>query len=126
MDNSIRVYDRLWAGEKERSRLLEGFELYLDSGVKDLDIEYMGHLQNKGDTAWIRRVLRDLRQGWPPGGFCDPPDRGAAAGRYDVFYQAVLDGTGETAVCANGEFCGTRGESRGCLAMKIWIRQKPV
>jgi len=125
IDNSIRLYDQIWAGEKDRSRLLEGFAFTLATGVKDLDIEYMGHLQDKGDTVWGSGTCGTYCKGGRLEGFAFRLT-GAAAECYDVFYQALLEGCGETAVCANGDFCGTRGESRGCLAIKTWIRQKPV
>ncbi len=110
-----------WAGTRGQAKRLEGFSLRA-SGVR---VEYMCHLQNRGDTQWMRE-----------GNFCGTRGqslrlegfairlRGPNADRYDVYYQCHLEGRGDTGPVRNGAFCGTRGQSRRLEAMNVWVTPK--
>jgi hypothetical protein len=114
-----------WAGTKGQSRRLEGFSLNLDSPNNQLRVEYMCHLQDRGDIGWLVE-----------GSFCGTKGEsrrleglairlvGPQAGRFSIRYQCHLEGRGDTAVMSDGAFCGTRGESRRLEALQVWIVRK--
>jgi hypothetical protein len=49
---------------------------------------------------------------------------GHEANEYNVYYSAHLEGSGDTAEFKNGDFCGTRGESRRVEA--IFVRLEKI
>jgi hypothetical protein len=107
-----------WAGLRGGGRRIEGFSLR----VSGLRIEYMCHLQDLGDTAFM-----------PEGSFCGTRGqsrrmegfairlRGAHANQYDIYYECYAEGIGEIGPMRNGAFCGTRGQSRRLEAMNVWV-----
>jgi hypothetical protein len=114
-----------WSGTKGQARRLEAFEIGITPKVDGLSLQYMAHLEGKGDTAWLdtpklcgtRGEKRRLE------GFAIRLT-GANAGKYDVHYQAHLQGKGDTAESVNGAYCGTRGEKRRLEAIKVWVTAK--
>lgn len=42
---------------------------------------------------------------------------------YRVRYKARLAGLGDTAVCEDGQYCGTRGQNRAVEGATIWIEK---
>jgi hypothetical protein len=114
-----------FAGTRGESRRLEGFSLQITDSIPGLGIEYMAHLQDKGDTAWTsggqfvgtRGESRRLE------GFAIRLT-GSAAANYTVNYFCHVQDVGDTPVRSNGQFCGTRGESRRVEGMQVWIQKK--
>lgn len=114
-----------WAGTKGQSRRLEGFQLDFVPKMPNLKFEYMGHLQDLGDTEWTS-----------DGTFCGTRGqsrrlegfavrlKGPLAEWYDVYYQAHLQDLGDTGTFQNGQFCGTRGQSRRLEAIHVWVVAK--
>lgn len=119
------LYDGAWAGTKGQSRRLEGFSVQITPGVEGLGLQYMAHLQDTADTAWVNE-----------GEFCGTRGQsrrlegfafrltGPEAGNFDIFYQGHLQDSADTGVFSNGAFCGTRGQARRCEAIKVWIVAK--
>lgn len=113
-----------WVGTKGQSRRLEGFSGAL-SGVDGVSVEYMAHLQDKGDTSWTTQ-----------GNFCGTRGEsrrvegvafrltGSNASKYDITYSCHLQDIGDMAVKKNGDFCGTRGQSRRLEAFQVWITRR--
>ena len=111
-----------WAGTKGRALRLEGFSLTIDPIIDGLSLIYMCHIEDVGDTQWLKE-----------GDFCGTRGQskrvegiaieltGAEAENYDVIYQVHLQDMGDVAECSNGQFCGTRGESRRIEALRVTI-----
>ena len=119
------ISDHEWAGTKGQSRRLEGFSLNLDSPDDQLRVEYMCHLEGRGDIGWLAE-----------GSFCGTRGEsrrveglairlaGPQAKHFSIRYQCHLEGLGDTAVMSDGAFCGTRGGSRRLEALQVWIVRK--
>jgi hypothetical protein len=117
--------DSNWAGTKGQSLRLEGFAVDFAPAVPGLGLEYMCHLQGRGDTGWMAG-----------GSFCGTRGEsrrleglairltGPAAGQRDIYYACHLQNIGDTGFAMNGDFCGTRGESRRLEAMIVWVLPK--
>jgi hypothetical protein len=43
---------------------------------------------------------------------------------YSVSYMAHLEDTGDTKVFRDGDYCGTRGESRRVEGITVWVEKK--
>ena len=74
----------------------------------DLIVEYKGHIQNLGDTDWVQE--RTFMGTW-----------GRSLAKYQINYLARLGESEWTSICRNGEFCGTRGQSKPITGLRIWI-----
>ncbi|HLO47013.1 MAG TPA: hypothetical protein VK211_01095 [Kamptonema sp.] len=114
------------AGTTGQSRRLEGFQINLDSPIPGLSMEYMAHIQDIGDTPWVRegQYVGTKGQSRRMEGFAIRLT-GSQASKYDVFYQAHVEGIGNTARVGNGQFIGTRGQSRRVEAISVWVQPKP-
>ncbi|MEG4087957.1 hypothetical protein [Microcoleus sp. Pol12B4] len=114
------------AGTTGQSRRLEGFQINLDSPIPGLSMEYMAHIQDIGDTSWVRegQYVGTKGQSRRVEGFAIRLT-GSEASKYDVFYQAHVEGIGDTARVGNGQFSGTRGQSKRVEAISVWVQPKP-
>lgn len=102
------------------SNHIEGLAVTVAPAVPDLNVEYMAHIRNMGDTAWT-----------PGGSFCGTRGQalalegfairltGAAASAYSIQYECST-GTG-----GDGSFCGTRGMAKSITWLKVWIVKRP-
>ena len=115
----------VWAGTKGQSRRLEGFAFNFNSPIAGLGIEYMCHVQDSGDTAWMSG-----------GSFCGTRGQskriegialrltGPNANQYNVSYSCHLQDLGDRGPVMNGAFCGTRGQSRRLEAMLVNVTKR--
>ena len=113
------------AGTTGQSRRLEGFQINLDSPIPGLSMEYMAHVQDVGDTSWVRegQYVGAKGQSKRIEGFAIRLT-GSQASKYDVFYQAHVEGIGNTPRVGNGQFSGTRGQSKRVEAISVWVQPK--
>jgi len=113
------------AGTTGQSRRLEGFQINLDSPIPGLSMEYMAHVQDIGDTSWVRegQYVGTKGQSKRIEGFAIRLT-GSQASKYDVFYQAHVEGIGNTPRVGNGQFSGTRGQSKRVEAISVWVQPK--
>ena len=113
------------AGTTGQSRRLEGFQINLDSPIQGLSMEYMAHVQDIGDTSWVRegQYVGTKGQSRRIEGFAIRLT-GSEASKYDVFYQSHIEGIGDTARVGNGQFSGSCGQSRRVEAISVWVQPK--
>lgn len=113
-----------WAGTRGQAKRLEGFSIQLGPKAAGcgLSLEYMAHLQDLGDTPWVKEggFVGTRNQSKRLEGFAIKLT-GPNAANYEVFYQAHVQDLGGTPICKNGEFCGTKGQERRIEAIKVWI-----
>lgn len=114
-----------WAGTRGESKRLEGISLNIDSPDNQLRVEYMCHIEDRGDIGWLTE-----------GSFCGTKGEsrrlegvairlaGPQAKRYSIRYQCHIEGLGDTQVMSDGAFCGTRGEAKRLEALQVWIVRK--
>jgi protease YdgD len=114
-----------FAGTRGESRRLEGFSLAITDSTPNLELQYMAHLQNRGDTSWARegQFIGTRGESLRLEGFAIRLS-GAAATNYNVYYFCHVQGIGDTSVMSNGQFCGTRGGSRRIEGLQVWIKRK--
>jgi hypothetical protein len=49
---------------------------------------------------------------------------GSRAKEYNIHYFGHLANIGDTRPYSDGEFCGTRGESRACEGLRVWLTKR--
>lgn len=114
-----------FAGTRGQSRRLEGFQLSLDPKIPGVNLEYMAHLADMGDTTFIPegQFVGTRGQSRRLEGFAIRLT-GPNAPNFHVFYMAHLQSTGDTGVFSDGQFCGTRGQAQRVEGMRVWVRKK--
>ncbi|MBI0326732.1 hypothetical protein [Burkholderia plantarii] len=112
------------AGAPDKGLPLSGFQIRL-AATSGLSLQYMAHLSGKGDTGWVKDgEFIGSEDGRPSvEGFAIRLS-GDHCADYDVFYRAHDTRGSETAWCANGAFCGTRGQSRPLDAITVKLVRK--
>jgi tyrosinase len=120
----------VFAGTRGQALRLEGFQLNFDPPIPGLGMEYMGHIQEQGDTPW-----------YPGGQFVGTKGQarrlegfairltGPNANYYSVSYMAHIQEQGDTAWYQDGAFCGTRGQARrveGILVSVDLLEAPPI
>lgn len=102
---------------------IEGFEISYT--IPDVEIKYMAHLENKGDTAWISHgnFIGSRGQSRRLEGFAVKLE-GKGASAYDVKYYVQMHGIEASPIAKNGQFAGTRGQSRRVEGFAIWLEPK--
>jgi tyrosinase len=120
----------VFAGTRGQALRLEGFQLNFDPPIPGLGMEYMGHIQEQGDTPW-----------YPGGQFVGTKGQarrlegfairltGSNANYYSVSYMAHIQEQGDTAWYQDGAFCGTRGQARrveGILVSVDLLEAPPI
>lgn len=123
------VKDGAWAGTTGEGKRLEAFKVTPPDGV---ELEVTVHLQGIGD-----KVYKGIRKGESSGlgssdndpiigtvgesrrleGFSIRCTRNTTGKK--LYYQGHVQGIGNTAVCSEGEYCGTRGQSKRLEALRI-------
>jgi len=96
---------------------LEGFELHLNGLPGNL--EYMGHIQDFGDTPWCSagQFLGTRGQAKRLEGFAI---RFREPTPYNICYSTNAEGMGNVSG-RNGEFVGSRGASRKLHGLRVWL-----
>lgn len=125
------VKDGEWSGTKGEGLRLEAFKITPPPGV---ELEVTAHLQGIGDV-----VYKGIKKGVSSGlnsSENDPIIGSVGESRrmegfsikltknpnyYKVYYQGHCQGIGDTKTCSEGQFCGTRGESKRLEAIRIWF-----
>lgn len=117
--------DSTWVGTKGNSLRLEGFSISPKGTTPGLEIEYMCHLQDIGDTNWKKApdFCGTRGQGRRLEGFAIRVV-GPSASAYDVSYQCHIENEGDSQTYSNGQYCGTRGRSMRAEAMLITLTKK--
>jgi len=97
----------------------------INTTIKDLEIWYMGHIQEKGDTPWRKNgeYIGTRGQQRRLEGFSVKLN-GPAAQNYDVKYYARLHDLSLSPTMSNGMFVGTRGESKSMSGLAVWLESK--
>ena len=118
----VQYRDGEFAGTRGQSRRLEGFQINLDRGYGDLRVQYMGHLQDIGDTGWVSdgEFIGTRGQSRRLEGF-QIVLSGSMHQFYTVHYMAHLQDSGDTGWVSEGNFAGTRGQSRRVEGMCVEI-----
>lgn len=91
-----------------------------------LSLEYTGYIQGlgyiptwiqsgefmgtRGQSLCLEGIQVRLKGSWAP--------------LFRVCYQLYLAERGETDVCSDGQFCGTKGESRAAHALRVWVERR--
>jgi hypothetical protein len=128
----ITFRDNDFAGTIGQARRLEGFQLDFNPPRPDLGLRYMAHLQDIGDTPWVNggQFVGTRGQSRRLEGFAIELT-GPAAVNFNVRYMAHLEGVGDTPLGTsarpyfqNGEFCGTRGQSRRVEGIMVRVDPK--
>jgi hypothetical protein len=114
-----------YAGTKGQGRRLEAFQMAINPPVPGLDIQYMAHIAQVGDspTASNGQMVGEPGTNRQIEGFAIKL-AGPEAPKYDVFYNAHIQNKGDVPVCSNGQYCGTRGQSLRVEGIKVWVEPK--
>ncbi|MEA5416607.1 hypothetical protein [Synechococcus sp. BA-132 BA5] len=132
-----KYLDNEFAGTRDVTLPLDGLRIDLNPKFPGLGLRYFAHVSAFGDTKsvsdgnFVGKLSVDGQPRWMEGFSVELV--GALAGEYDVKYTGFLGkggpqvpdgGEGETSICSNGQFCGTRGEYRPMTTVRIWIDKK--
>lgn len=114
----------VFAGTKGQSKALELINFELKKG--NIGFEYMGHIQDVGDTAWAsftggKGSLGRFGKRMEGVAFRLTPE---FAAKYDIYYRGHIQNIGDTQWYKNGEFCGTRGKSLRIEGLQLIIVDK--
>jgi uncharacterized protein YjdB len=119
-----------FAGTRGQSRRLEQFQIAFHRQNPALSLVYMAHLEKTGDTAdpndpstWAPEGTRLGVQGKRVEGLAIQLT-GDDADKFDVSYMAHIQNVGDSQWFWNGEFCGTRGQSRRVEGIRIRVTPK--
>lgn len=95
------------------------FQLFSQAPSDNVKIEYMGHLQSRGDTEWVAQNEQcgTKKEGRAMEGFAIRLASGSEP--IKLRYRAHLQGSGDTGWYYMPQYCGTREENRRMEA--IWI-----
>lgn len=116
------VHDGQWAGTKGKCKRLEGFWI---NPAKGLTLEIIAHLQGIGDKPYTNithgtspfiGTIGECRRLEGISIKCIENTTGMK-----LHYQGHCQTYGDTDICSEGEFCGTRGESKRLEAIRIWL-----
>jgi hypothetical protein len=113
-----------FAGTKGQSKALELINFELKKG--NIGFEYMGHIQDVGDTAWTsftggKGSLGRFGKRMEGVAFRLTPE---FAAKYDIYYRGHIQNIGDTQWYKNGEYCGTRGKSLRIEGLQFIIVDK--
>lgn len=125
------VKDGEWAGVRGESKRLEALKITPPEGIV---LEVTAHLQGIGDVVYSG-IEKGVNSGL--GSSENDPIIGSVGESRRVeglsirclknttglklMYQGHCQGIGDTAVCSEGQFCGTRGESKRLEAFRMWL-----
>ena len=116
---------REFAGTRGQSKGIEGFGVEFIQPIPDVQLEYMAHLADVGDTPWVAsgKFIGTRGENRRMEGFAIRLT-GSAADRYQVCYAAHIQNVGDSPTLSNGQYCGTRQKSLKIEALKVWIEPK--
>ena len=116
---------REFAGTRGQSKGIEGFGVEFVQPIPDVQLEYMAHLADVGDTPWVAsgKFIGTRGENRRMEGFAIRLT-GSAADRYQVCYAAHIQNVGDSPTLSNGQYCGTRQKSLKIEALKVWIEPK--
>ena len=116
---------REFAGTRGQSKGVEGFGVEFVQPIPDVQLEYMAHLADVGDTPWVAsgKFIGTRGENRRMEGFAIRLT-GSAADRYQVCYAAHIQNVGDSPTLSNGQYCGTRQKSLKIEALKVWIEPK--
>eukprot|EP00931_Biecheleriopsis_adriatica_P073098 TRINITY_DN47454_c0_g1_i1.p1 TRINITY_DN47454_c0_g1~~TRINITY_DN47454_c0_g1_i1.p1 ORF type:complete len:510 (-),score=81.78 TRINITY_DN47454_c0_g1_i1:275-1804(-) len=126
-----------WCGTKGESRRLEGLQInFLNMPEIEADLEYMAHLQDTGDTAWVQggHFLGTRGESRRLEGFAVRFKPGSRSSEiYALQYRCHVQNIGDGEWCQEGQFAGTRGQALRLEAFQIEltlrharVRRSPV
>lgn len=114
----------MYVGTKGQSKALEMINFELKKGT--IGFEYMGHIQDVGDTSWTsftggKGSLGRFGKRMEGVAFRLTPE---FASKYDIYYRGHIQNIGDTQWYKNGEYCGTRGKSLRIEGLQFIIVEK--
>lgn len=123
-DGRMIFSENEWAGSRGKNKGLESFSIKRTGNWPScLNIEYMAHVQDTGDTDWHTSPGRVGTEG---------QQRrieavafkliGSCAERYSLTYRCHLQDFGDTEWKQEGQLCGTRGKSRRLEAFQLRLK----
>ncbi|NET42918.1 hydrogenase [Okeania sp. SIO2B3] len=114
-----------YAGTRGQGFRVEAFQINIEPSIPGLNLEYMAHVSDIGDTPWLEagKLAGERGKGRRIEGFA-VRITGIQAGNYDVFYTAHVQNMGDLPVYSNGAYCGTRNQALRVEGIKIWIEPK--
>lgn len=121
----VSLKQKSWVGPRDSSLSLEAFSLNINKPYAFLHVDYMCHIQDSGDTPWLRQgeLCGTRGQARRLEGFAIRLS-GKAAREFTVKYQCRLQDQTFSDVLEDGEFCGTKGESLGIESLRVWIEKR--
>ncbi|MEO0338387.1 MAG: hypothetical protein AAF242_04160 [Bacteroidota bacterium] len=113
------------AGTRGQARRLEGFQVQMTDAPEGLEIEYMAHIANLGDTPWNEAGIFVGTRGKALAleGIAIRL-KGPLAPKYNVKYKVHMAGIGDSRWTINGAYCGTRGQARRIEAIIVDVQPK--
>ena len=114
-----------WCGTRGENRRLEGFQLRLPEGMGQLNLTYMCHIENQGDSQWVsaNQFCGTKGEHKRLEGFAVKLS-GVDAARFNVAYQAHGQNYGDSWIARNGAYVGTRGQALRVEAMRVWLEPR--
>ncbi|NET29907.1 hydrogenase [Okeania sp. SIO1I7] len=114
-----------YAGTRGQGFRVEAFQIDIEPSIPGLNLEYMAHVSDIGDTPWLEagKLAGERGKARRIEGFA-VRITGIQAGNYDVFYTAHVQNMGDLPVYSNGAYCGTRNQALRVEGIKIWIEPK--
>ncbi|NES70714.1 MAG: hydrogenase, partial [Okeania sp. SIO2D1] len=124
------IGDRIFAGQeyagtRGQGFRVEAFQINIEPSIPGLNLEYMAHVSDIGDTPWLEagKLAGERGKARRIEGFAVRLT-GIQAGNYDVFYTAHVQNMGDLPVYSNGAYCGTRNQALRVEGIKVWIEPK--
>ncbi|NEN89248.1 MAG: hydrogenase [Okeania sp. SIO3H1] len=114
-----------YAGTRGQGFRVEAFQINIEPSIPGLNLEYMAHVSDIGDTPWLEagKLAGERGKARRIEGFA-VRITGIQAGNYDVFYTAHVQNMGDLPVYSNGAYCGTRNQALRVEGIKVWIEPK--
>ncbi|MDY7005656.1 MAG: hydrogenase [Cyanobacteriota bacterium] len=114
-----------YAGTRGQGFRVEAFQINIDPPIPGLNLEYMAHVSEIGDTPWLEagKLAGERGKARRIEGFAVRL-KGIQAANYDVFYTAHVQNMGDLPVYSNGAYCGTRNQALRVEGIKVWIEPK--
>ncbi|GGA55595.1 hydrogenase [Okeania sp. KiyG1] len=124
------IGDRIFAGQeyagtRGQGFRVEAFQINIEPPIPGLNLEYMAHVSEIGDTPWLEagKLAGERGKSRRIEGFAVRLT-GIQAANYDVFYTAHVQNMGDLPVYSNGAYCGTRNQALRVEGIKVWIESK--
>ena len=114
-----------YAGTRGQGFRVEAFQINVEPSIPGLNLEYMAHVSDIGDTPWLEagKLAGERGKARRIEGFA-VRITGIQAANYDVFYTAHVQNMGDLPVYSNGAYCGTRNQALRVEGIKVWIEPK--